>query len=179
MTRITPMDHAALLRNNDWVADAACAGHADPDLWYPESPHSEEGGAAKSICARCPVSTPCLTESLEMNDRYGIRSGVEEGQRLSLLRRDVIARWDEDRVVAALQGRGIRLSKPERNSVPVAAVIAGIDLRVWAPVLGIQRKRALALIKTARKDLNQPLAQFDRERRVAARLVHGDVQAAA
>lgn len=170
MKPIRPIDLAARRRNNDWVADAACAGHPDPDLWYPEAPQSEVAEAAKNICARCPVSTPCLTEALELNDRYGIRASVEQAQRIILLRRDNNARWEEQRVVAALRGQAIHLSKSERDSVAIAAVLADIDLQVWAPVLGVQRKRALTLIREARQYLDERPDSYARERRIAAEL---------
>ena len=41
--------------------------------------------AAKSICATCPVRTPCLDFALEIREPHGIWGGLNESERRALL----------------------------------------------------------------------------------------------
>ncbi|MFD0279809.1 WhiB family transcriptional regulator [Kitasatospora sp. NPDC127111] len=155
-------------RDFTWVQRAACAGTLAPDRFYPLPDQSEETQAAKAVCGSCPVSDECLTEALETNDRYGIRGGLVESERIVLHRLSTVGRWEEERVVAALNGRPVHLSRQERHSVSVIAAILDLDLRIWAPVLGIGRKRALTRLREARAQLEKRPFLLRREQRIAA-----------
>ncbi|MEU9041494.1 MULTISPECIES: WhiB family transcriptional regulator [unclassified Kitasatospora] len=155
-------------RDHTWVRRAACAGDAQPDRFYPTPDETAKTQAAKAICASCRVSDECLTEALETNDRCGIRGGITEGERLVLHKLNANGRWEEDRVVAALNGRPVGLSREERNSVSVVAAILGLDPQIWAPVLGIGRTRALTRLREARAQLEKQPFLLRREQRIAA-----------
>ena len=56
-----------------WMADAACTPK-DTTIFFLDNSSSFE---AKAICSSCPVSTPCLTYSLEFEEAHpGSRWGV-------------------------------------------------------------------------------------------------------
>lgn len=69
--------------NLTWRQKAACRG-IDPELFYPVS--DEEAGAAKSICAQCPVREPCLEYALAARERDGVWGGATERERRRLIR---------------------------------------------------------------------------------------------
>jgi hypothetical protein len=56
-----------------WERRAACAGVADPDIFFPESPRRDKGRIteAKSWCADCPVRAECRSH----HGREGIWGG--------------------------------------------------------------------------------------------------------
>ncbi|MFJ7244504.1 WhiB family transcriptional regulator [Kitasatospora sp. NPDC098652] len=155
-------------RDHAWARQAACAGSQQPDRFYPSPDETAKNQAAKALCASCPVSDECLTEALETNDRYGIRAGLDERERLVLHELNTNGRWEEERVVAALNGRPVHLSRHERNSVSVVAAILGLDPRIWAPVLGIGRTRALTRLREARAQLERQPFLLRREQRIAS-----------
>lgn len=65
-------------RNLDWMGDAACAGHPNPDLFFPNStgPASRiQAAEAAMVCAGCPVVVEC-TEHKKLT---GATSGVWAG----------------------------------------------------------------------------------------------------
>lgn len=69
-----------------WTQQAACAPDDGLDLMFPH-PQDEEGiAAAKSICARCPVSERCLTDALNRGERFGVWGGLDPDERRSLKR---------------------------------------------------------------------------------------------
>jgi len=63
----------------DW-RDAACAGHPDPDLWFPER-NGKRARAAIAICGGCPVRAACLATSRIARAEYGIWGGLTESER--------------------------------------------------------------------------------------------------
>jgi WhiB family transcriptional regulator, redox-sensing transcriptional regulator len=68
-----------------WWEDAACRT-ADAELFFtPEGVTREQRRAAeraaKLICARCPVRTPCLDAAFEAEERYGIWGGLSPRER--------------------------------------------------------------------------------------------------
>lgn len=70
-------------RMGEWTLDGLCgqlvqAGEADPDWWFPE--RGQTTRRAKAICARCPVTEPCLAWALE-NGEPGVWGGTSEGER--------------------------------------------------------------------------------------------------
>lgn len=163
-----PIQLAGRRRDHGWATDAACAGAAHPDQFHPLPDETEETAAAKSVCASCPVSEQCLDEALDLNDRWGIRGGLSEGERLVLHRRAAVFRWEEQRVRDALAGRAVHLSRPERTSVVTIAAILDLDVNTWAPVLGITRKYGLERLREARSNISTQPLTVRREQRIAA-----------
>ena len=131
-----------------WRSRAACRG-VDPDLFFPPDdtdPHdhgpdsagdgaegaggdhrAQQVAAAKAVCARCPVSRPCLVEALEAIP-YGVAGGLDEHERRHLAgdgrgarRRRLGAVWS----VAATRGDAAEGAR--------AAVAAGEDRR-WVAI---------------------------------------------
>lgn len=89
-----------------------CAGHEDPDLWYPEwPPHRpsiskvmaivDRVKEAMSLCESCPAKSDCLAVGMEeINLTQGIWGGKMAGERLALAGvqlADVVADSDEGR----------------------------------------------------------------------------------
>jgi len=71
----------------EWHKDAACRGHANPDMWFPEAgkPYTRMQTAhALWICAHCPVREECLDEALAKNEKHGIRGGRTTRQRVRM-----------------------------------------------------------------------------------------------
>lgn len=134
-----------------WVDRASCASHANPELWYAKGARSIR--KAKAVCARCPVQADCLAEARERGDRFGVRAGLTPIERDHLHDFDEVERHDGERVLTALAGVRVQLSTRERDSVAIVAVLTGTPPRVWAHVCGIQRKRALELLRDAEEHL--------------------------
>lgn len=66
-----------------WMKRAACAGHADPDLWFAERGEDKRQREAVRICVVCPVRAACLAYALSMRPQAGIWGGTTEDQRRS------------------------------------------------------------------------------------------------
>jgi WhiB family redox-sensing transcriptional regulator len=66
-----------------WKDAAACKGEP-ASVFYPET--DAGAGAAKAICARCPVSDLCLTVALRNGERHGVWGGKTERERARLRR---------------------------------------------------------------------------------------------
>lgn len=61
----------------------------DPDVFFPvgtAGPALRDVGAAKRICARCPVVTECLDFALSSGQTAGVWGGTCEEERAALLR---------------------------------------------------------------------------------------------
>ncbi|MFE0514310.1 WhiB family transcriptional regulator [Streptomyces sp. NPDC058964] len=79
----------------EWLRRAACTGE-DPELFFPvgtTGPALRDIAAAKRVCARCPVITPCLAYALAHGQTHGVWGGTCEAERAALLR----AWGDEER----------------------------------------------------------------------------------
>jgi hypothetical protein len=70
-----------LFQPDRWVGEAACRD-AEWPTFFPE--RGEDAGAAKAICARCPVREACLDYALRWNITYGVWGGLSEKQRRRL-----------------------------------------------------------------------------------------------
>lgn len=68
----------------DWTTKAACQD-ADPELFFPDS--MDDAGAAKRVCATCPVARECLRFALDTEQRWGIWGGSTARQRVRLQKR--------------------------------------------------------------------------------------------
>ena len=72
-----------------WLGRAACR-REDPELFFPASTGGSavaQVAAAKSVCARCPVRTLCLTWALARDEDAGVWGGLDSGERRSLRNR--------------------------------------------------------------------------------------------
>ncbi|MFF7855059.1 WhiB family transcriptional regulator [Streptomyces sp. NPDC007904] len=72
----------------EWLRSAACVGE-DPELFFPvgtAGPALRDVTAAKRVCARCPVSTQCLSFALGSGRASGVWGGTCEDEREALLR---------------------------------------------------------------------------------------------
>lgn len=89
------------IRDQQWIERAACAGHPDPDLWFPKdipgrksaegSIESARAAEAKRICRGCPVRTECLTFALANKEEHGIWAATGRDKRVELRRVAVMA----------------------------------------------------------------------------------------
>lgn len=69
----------------EWHDLAACKGHPNLDLWFPERGSSTR--EAKAICFReCPVREACLEWAVEHNPTSGIWGGLSERERRTVRR---------------------------------------------------------------------------------------------
>jgi hypothetical protein len=73
---------------DDWRRQALCRG-ANASLWY--STRVADIRSAQEVCARCPVSAPCLRDALATESTlegvFGIRAGTLPDERKRLIRR--------------------------------------------------------------------------------------------
>ena len=70
-----------------WQRRAACARPGiDPEWFFPVPGGS--GKRAKGVCARCPVTAPCLADALDRPAEadHGVRGGLTAPQRRRLRR---------------------------------------------------------------------------------------------
>lgn len=59
----------------DWFADAACLGHPEPGLWFPEG-RGASPQAAQAVCEGCATREPCAAYAAsEGFDVGGVRRG--------------------------------------------------------------------------------------------------------
>ena len=83
MRRVSREPVAGHARSEDFRHRAMCR-EVDPDLFYPvaeQGPdHDAQVGAAKAVCARCPVREACLAWALR-GLPYGIAGGMTEHER--------------------------------------------------------------------------------------------------
>ncbi|MFJ3249163.1 WhiB family transcriptional regulator [Streptomyces sp. NPDC086782] len=89
----------ATARPDWWGDNAACLEHK-PDNFFPENwragPGKFDAIAAKQVCYRCPVITPCLHGALERQEPIGIWGGLDPDERLALTRRRARGGGEED-----------------------------------------------------------------------------------
>jgi WhiB family redox-sensing transcriptional regulator len=57
----------------------------DTDIFFPAS--DSEAGAAKAVCAECPVRDQCLEWAIATRQEEGIWGGMTDGERRRLRRR--------------------------------------------------------------------------------------------
>lgn len=77
-----------------WRSQAACAGMPKA-LFYAE--RGESTTEAKAVCARCPVSGPCLEFAMRVPERHGIWGGKAERERRNLrIRQNRAARQEKE-----------------------------------------------------------------------------------
>lgn len=57
----------------NWRDDALCR-QVDPEVWFPEK-GGDNGAAAKTVCAVCPVAAECLEFAVVTWQRSGVWGG--------------------------------------------------------------------------------------------------------
>jgi WhiB family transcriptional regulator, redox-sensing transcriptional regulator len=90
LTDTNPRRSTGAERTN-WRDHAACR-RLDPDLFFPVSTSGAsltDIEAAKRVCRRCPVATPCLRWALDLGQVSGIWGGTTEEERRALRRAPV------------------------------------------------------------------------------------------
>ncbi|MEY9948334.1 WhiB family transcriptional regulator [Kitasatospora sp. GAS1066B] len=168
VTELTPAHNR--MPDPVWMTRAACAGHPEPDTFYPLPRGLRHIAEAKRVCAGCPVASECLTDALERGDRHGIRGGLTEAERHLQHEEGDNDRTEEQRVLAALDGEYVHLSTKERESVVIVATLTGTPAQLWAPTLGISRKYALERMRDVRPRLAANPTAYPDERRMAEQL---------
>ncbi|MFC7791307.1 WhiB family transcriptional regulator [Streptomyces cinereoruber] len=90
-------DHSSPARPHDWRDDAACKG-VDPTTFFPSRRGAVwDSGPAKKVCAGCPSIAECLRHALSLPEESGVWGGLDEDERLTLIRRARQAAEDERR----------------------------------------------------------------------------------
>lgn len=75
------------LEAESWRNHAECL-YVYPDVFYPHKYDHSSCREAKSICARCPVKTECLTAAFEIDEPFGIWGGLTPRERDAMRRAD-------------------------------------------------------------------------------------------
>jgi WhiB family redox-sensing transcriptional regulator len=101
-----------------WRELAACRG-TDLSLFFPS--RVESAGAARRVCAQCPVRQPCLDYALSNRISYGIWGGLTERER------------------RALRSGWVRASRRERDRAILAADTAGYTAAAISRSFGLSR----------------------------------------
>ena len=68
----------------DWIDRALCAS-IDPERWFPEQ--GSDGGAAKKVCADCPVLAECRDYALQHPVLVGVWAGTTDRERRKIRKR--------------------------------------------------------------------------------------------
>ncbi|WP_405735042.1 WhiB family transcriptional regulator [Streptomyces sp. NBC_01537] len=126
-TNDTPSPSLRGIADRSWHVRGLCHGMpaADADeLFFPAPRDHEAIAEAKSICGRCPVKKDCFNHALDNEIRHGLWGGLTEAERRPWHAK-VNKRLDYSRVRAALQGRDVHLSTPERDTVIRHAYLRG------------------------------------------------------
>ncbi|MFI0966424.1 WhiB family transcriptional regulator [Streptomyces sp. NPDC021080] len=134
-----------------WQGRAACAAAVkvlkDPDLFFPGALMDEQRvRLAKEICSSCAVRKMCLETALESGDAVGVRGGFTEAER-GVMRNRFELRCDPVRVEAALVGRDVYLTRPERDELIRRAVESGTPVLRLAEVLKVSEAHVKKLIR--------------------------------
>ncbi|HVT78469.1 MAG TPA: WhiB family transcriptional regulator [Acidimicrobiales bacterium] len=72
-----------------WRAARACAD-VNPSVFFDDP--DDESGAARAVCAACPVQAACLAQALTDREDQGVWGGLTERERRAFLRRYRAAR---------------------------------------------------------------------------------------
>jgi WhiB family redox-sensing transcriptional regulator len=90
---------------SEWRNRAVCSrGDVDPDLFFPvgsSGPGQRQIAAAKAVCRRCPVITPCLMWAL-IRDEDGVWGGLSVDERRAIRRRVAARRAEHHDAVPGL-----------------------------------------------------------------------------
>ena len=101
-----------------WRELAACRG-ADLNLFFPE--RGESAGAARQVCAACPVRQACLDYAITNRITHGVWGGLPERER------------------RAMRSGWVRASRRDRDRAILAAEAAGYTTEVIGRSFGLSR----------------------------------------
>ncbi|WP_053804460.1 WhiB family transcriptional regulator [Streptomyces rimosus] len=159
MRNITPGDHPLSglrgLADHSWHRRGQCHG-LDPAtadrLFFPGPRNRAAIARAKQMCNTCPVRQLCLTTALDTDTKEGIWGGLTEAERRPFHEK-AEHRLDYARIHAVLNGRDIRLSAAERNTVARHAASRNWSPRHLARLLRVNIEWASDLLREARQDI--------------------------
>lgn len=159
-TNDTPRPTLRGIADHSWHTRALCHGmpakEAD-ELFFPSRRAHAAIAKAKSICGRCPVKKDCFNYALDNDLRTGVWGGLTEKERRPW-HANVAKRLDYSRVRAALAGRDVHLSTPERDTV-----IRHAYLRGWSPEhLAYLLRADLDWIRDLLREAGHAIADRDR-----------------
>ena len=66
---------------------ALCAGHPDPDLWFPGDKDRDSRKLAIAICHECPIRTECAEQAIAAREQHGIFGGIGQKERERIIRK--------------------------------------------------------------------------------------------
>ncbi|WP_179851824.1 WhiB family transcriptional regulator [Streptomyces sp. Ag109_G2-15] len=134
-----------------WQERAACARALevvrDPDLFFPAALADDRRVAlAKRICFSCQVRATCLETALECGDAHGVRGGMTAEERKTARTRFEL-RCDPDRIMVALSGRDVHLTRLERQELVRLAARSGTPTPRVAEVLKVSEAHVKKLYR--------------------------------
>ena len=109
-----------------WRQQAACYG-TDLNLFFPE--RGQSAGAARQVCARCPVRQPCLEYALSNRITSGIWGGMTERER------------------RPLQSDWVQAEQRERDRAILAADAAGYTTAAIGRSFGLSRTSVMRIVR--------------------------------
>ncbi|WP_052442676.1 WhiB family transcriptional regulator [Streptacidiphilus neutrinimicus] len=128
-----------------WKVDAACAGHPEPDMFYPDAKAVDVQAEAKRVCAVCPVRAECLLDALALAETQGVRGGLTQQERRPWHRRAKTG--SRSRVIAVLaRDQAHLLSKDDRNLAVEVVYDLGLPTSRLARTLNVSNKWARNLL---------------------------------
>ncbi|MFJ4695561.1 WhiB family transcriptional regulator [Streptomyces sp. NPDC088766] len=138
-----------------WQERAACAvaveAVRDPDLFFPGPVADDERiRLAREVCSSCAVRKTCLEAALECGDAAGVRGGLTEAERRAV-RQKFDLRCDPARVTAALAGRDVHLTRPEKQELIRWAVASNTSNSLLASVLKVSEAHVQKLLRQERR----------------------------
>lgn len=108
-----------------WRELAACRG-TDLEVFFPG--RGESAGAARQVCAGCPVHQPCLDYAISNRISHGIWGGLTGRER------------------RALQSRWVRTSRRDRDLAVRAAEAAGYTAAAIGRSFGLSRTSVMRVV---------------------------------
>ncbi|MFK4222183.1 WhiB family transcriptional regulator [Streptomyces sp. NPDC019890] len=138
------------IADHSWHVRGLCHGMdaEDAELFFPKPRDHEAIAEAKQICGRCPVKKDCFNHALDNTIKDGIWGGLTEAERRPWHAK-INKRLDYSRVRAALQGRDVHLSEPERETVTRHAYLRGWSAERLAYLLQVDLDWARDLLRNA------------------------------
>jgi len=131
--------------DNSWKSDAACAGHPEPDMFFPDPKAVDVQAEAKAVCAVCPVRAECLLDALTLAETQGVRGGLTQQERRPWHRRAKAA--SRSRVIAVLaRDQAQLLSKADRDLAVEVAYDLGLPPSRLARTLNVSTDWARDLL---------------------------------
>lgn len=67
-----------------WMSEGACAGHPEPDLWFPDKGGFKDTQRARMICDSCTVRADCLRYAVDEMITHGMWGGLAPKERRHL-----------------------------------------------------------------------------------------------